>query len=1257
MKRKITFLLSALFALTLITQSFSAMGQTTITMSSQGWTSGSALTSTTISDDYFTISFEQNTGSSAPAYYTNSPAGARLYAVNSMTITAEDDVTITTVEYTFNGKINKKKYGEWTATGDDDSEVSDNYDNTSNNSDYTYSNKTLTWEGEASSVVFQNTGNTGTNVAVTKVVVSYTTGGGDTFSVTYRANGGTGSNFVDNNSGAGYASGATVTVVTNEGNSGHPNFTKTGYSVIFWSDKADWEDPEANLYDPTDDDANSFEITGNTDLYAVWDINQYTVALPSIDGVTLSATYGTSSSITVGGSAQIDYNTEITVGATGLADGKAFVWDVYKTDESATKVTVTNNKFNVPAFNVTISGNIVDLYTIEYDCNGGTSGCPSDVTDIASGTAITLAAAPTKSGYIFNGWNDGTNTYAAGASYTVTGNKTLTAQWTAGVIGSIVFSSSAVAINSASVKADDNLANEWTITTAGTTSFTSNDDYYQVGSSSNPATSITFTTTLPYSVNIASFSAKFGGFSGTAGTVTLKVGNTSVGSGSLNGTSDVTVSNSSTATGTELTVTVTSIAKGVKCYYISYTFTSNNPIIFANNTVNLESTDTDNSFDYDVFFPVDGKSLSATTTTGWISNVSVDAVNKKITFETTENTSTTDDREGSITLSYYNATNKVVTINQSKVDYVNVPFTYTGNASGTITGFTKDGLGTYSDEGTPIKFSGTGNYLIIKFKNAPASISYDVKVNGTWNAANYFDVMTSNDGIEWTTVKSHTTMTETATTFTCLNLGRYVKWIYTIRKGGNVGLGNIRARVEYDVYGTASVASLSPTSSKKCTIYNGGVLTVTGTLENGTAANLIIEDGGQLIVSNDDVAATFKKSIDTPSSKTDVYGWYTISSPVHDDGEETTIDVENVTNLVLNTDPSFKYDMFAYDEVNQKWLNRKKSTVSGHESDGFDIMNKGQGYIYRNSGEDIEFVGIVNYGDYTINDLTYTGAGDLAGFHLFGNPYSHNIKLTNTTLLDENGDQLASQLSGCYILRDDSWGAEITTGDIAPNQGFLVKISSSAKKIKFSETKRGVNYHSDNIKFMVANNQHEDVAYALFKDAIGLNKINHRNPEVPMLYINQNGEDFAIASMSDDTKAFNLNFKAGTMGKYTLSYKADGVFKYLHIYDRLTNTDVDMLLEGEYSFIATPNDNENRFIVMLGYMPDYSEGNDDVFAYQSGNEVLVSGTGELQIFDVTGRRVMTTTINGAESINLSAQGVYILRLVGNEVKTQKIVVR
>lgn len=147
--------------------------------------------------------------------------------------------------------------------------------------------------------------------------------------------------------------------------------------------------------------------------------------------------------------------------------------------------------------------------------------------------------------------------------------------------GTIKFGNNGIKIVAGTVDpatGQDDLNNTWTVTTVGTTSFTPQTDYQQFGSGSKPATSITFTTTLKDDIEIKSMSAKFGGFSGTAGTVSLKVGDTEVGSGSLDGTNDVTVSSTNTATGKVLTVTVTNIAKGVKCYEISYSYSGETPV-------------------------------------------------------------------------------------------------------------------------------------------------------------------------------------------------------------------------------------------------------------------------------------------------------------------------------------------------------------------------------------------------------------------------------------------------------------------------------------------------------------------------------------------------------------------------------------------------------------------------------------------------------------------------------------------------------
>lgn len=118
----------------------------------------------------------------------------------------------------------------------------------------------------------------------------------------------------------------------------------------------------------------------------------------------------------------------------------------------------------------------------------------------------------------------------------------------------------------------DDQGNSWKITTAGTEYFGQQSQYTQVGSAGAPATSITFTTTLSKEVKVSSLSVKFGGFKNTAGTIKLLVGDKEIGTGKLNAKNDVTVTSTTVASGTQLTVKVTNIAKGVKCYNISYTY-------------------------------------------------------------------------------------------------------------------------------------------------------------------------------------------------------------------------------------------------------------------------------------------------------------------------------------------------------------------------------------------------------------------------------------------------------------------------------------------------------------------------------------------------------------------------------------------------------------------------------------------------------------------------------------------------------------
>ncbi|MBR2168516.1 MAG: InlB B-repeat-containing protein, partial [Paludibacteraceae bacterium] len=75
----------------------------------------------------------------------------------------------------------------------------------------------------------------------------------------------------------------------------------------------------------------------------------------------------------------------------------------------------------------------VTTYTVSYDANGGDAD-PSSTTQASSGASITLPAAPSYTGYTFNGWytetSGGTRRGGAGDTYVPTSNETLHAQWT-----------------------------------------------------------------------------------------------------------------------------------------------------------------------------------------------------------------------------------------------------------------------------------------------------------------------------------------------------------------------------------------------------------------------------------------------------------------------------------------------------------------------------------------------------------------------------------------------------------------------------------------------------------------------------------------------------------------------------------------------------------------------------------------------------------------------------------------------------------
>jgi uncharacterized repeat protein (TIGR02543 family) len=192
---------------------------------------------------------------------------------------------------------------------------------------------------------------------------------------------------------------------------------KTGYTFDGWNDGSN-----------TNQAGDSITVTSNLTLTAQWTAKTDT---------TYTVKYY-QQNLADNGYTEVSGNAENLTGTTG-----AEIKEITKTytgfTRSATTYAATGTSASETALPIQSDGSLVvsvyydrDTCKITYNLNGGTGANEADYTEksVKYGGTTTTSAAPTKPGYTFAGWSDGTNTYQAGNNITVTGDLTLTAQWT-----------------------------------------------------------------------------------------------------------------------------------------------------------------------------------------------------------------------------------------------------------------------------------------------------------------------------------------------------------------------------------------------------------------------------------------------------------------------------------------------------------------------------------------------------------------------------------------------------------------------------------------------------------------------------------------------------------------------------------------------------------------------------------------------------------------------------------------------------------
>lgn len=375
-------------------------------------------------------------------------------------------------------------------------------------------------------------------------------------------------------------------------------------------------------------------------------------------------------------------------------------------------------------------------------------------------------------------------------------------------------------------------------------------------------------------------------------------------------------------------------------------------------------------------------------------------------------------------------------------------------------------------------------------------------------------------------------------------------------------------------------------------------------------------------------ATQFTKGVTGYGNYDNPGGWYLIASPVSD---PITPTVEY--GFLANT-----YDLYRFNQAGTdgEWENYKVHT------EGF-VLENGKGYLYANSENvPITFVGTPYIGDGIVT-LTKTTGVTLEGWNLVGNPFTMNAYIDRPF----------------YIMNDE--GSEIIAAAgnrnyIEPMEGIFVHADEDGETMTFTtdEPSKGRGNNASLVINLGNGNRGSviDRAIICFDGKNTLPKLQIFDGSTK-LYIPQEGTDYAMVS-SNRQGSIPLNFKAKEFGKYTINFNGTDM-NNIKLIDKFENLVIDLNENNTYTFVGSPTDRQERFIITFNGSEHFESSENSIFAYQSGTDIIITGEGELQIFDVLGRMVSTCRVSGVQTVAKPSQtGMYIMKL--NE-KTQKIIIK
>ena len=419
--------------------------------------------------------------------------------------------------------------------------------------------------------------------------------------------------------------------------------------------------------------------------------------------------------------------------------------------------------------------------------------------------------------------------------------------------------------------------------------------------------------------------------------------------------------------------------------------------------------------------------------------------------------------------------------------------------------------------------------------------------------------------------------------------------------------------------------------------------------------------------------------------------WHFLSSPV------TTQEISG------NFTDANGYDFYLYDEPTNIWSNRQ-NLAAGNSGDlpYFDVANgdinftPGRGYLvaYTNPNTNAKsFTGSLNQNTVSI-PVTKSGTDDRVGSNLLGNPFPSSIDWkaatgwTRDMLVDDDisgevgytmyiWNEAASNY-GTFISNGSS-GTNSVTQYIPPMQGFFVVANSSGSvqmtedicvhdgadnwlKNNSNEGILGIKVSSDNFGY--------DEAIIEFSDnkTGGAKKWNSLVNSAPSIWVESNNDDYSILFASNENNSIPVSFVAGESDIYHLNIQneLEGI-ENLILEDKELNIYQDLLESNEYSFLGSPDQNPNRFIIHFSPLgtEEITEVN-NIKIWSANNTVSIINNqnlvGDISIVNLFGQVIANYNLTGdtKQQVDITATaGLYIVSVKADNglTSTKKVYIK